>query len=150
MTNQNYINHKLFKINDLNRLKAQGAQILGQLHNSVILLQGDLGSGKTTLVKVLLKLLGVEGNVTSPTFSIINEYKGHNLRIAHMDLYRLNHVEEAIEIGIEDYLFEYDFCFIEWPEIIRDLLPSKCQKIEIDIDQNDGSRDLKITTIINE
>jgi len=96
--------------------------------------QGTLGAGKTTLVKSLAKKLRVEDNMSSPTFSIVNEYKTANgSGIYHLDLYRLNSLQEAIDIGIEDYLYSNTYCFIEWPEIIEDILPTKLIHLKIEI-----------------
>lgn len=111
-------------------------------HRRVVTLTGDLGAGKTTLVKAIAKQLHVDDSVTSPTFSLINEYhfkeKGRQ-PLYHIDLYRLNNVEEALQIGIEEYLYSSAWCFIEWPDVIEGLLPEDTIKISIDI-QDDGSR----------
>ena len=83
---------------------------------------GDLGSGKTTVIGALCRKLGVTDKVSSPTFAIINEYKGVE-PVYHMDLYRLKSVGEALETGIEEYLGGDVYCFIEWPQLIESLLP---------------------------
>lgn len=103
------------------------------------LFRGEIGAGKTTMIKALCKQLGSQEFVTSPTYSIINEYtylrKNTQLTasIYHMDLYRLNSGEEALQIGIEDYLYGPDYCFIEWPDIITELLPESCFEIQLSI-----------------
>lgn len=84
----------------------------------IFLLKGNLGSGKTTFVKFLCCHLGCEDIVSSPTFSLINEYKCGKKLVFHMDLYRLEYPEEAIDIGMDDYIHSGNFCFIEWPDII--------------------------------
>ncbi len=100
---------------------------------------GDLGAGKTTLIKAIAAYLGVQEEVTSPTYSLINEYeyvdKNTNAVsfIYHMDLYRLKTFEEALDIGMEDYLEREDYSFIEWAEIIEGILPEETIKISIEI-----------------
>lgn len=100
---------------------------------------GDLGSGKTTLIKYLCRELGVQELVTSPTFSLVNEYPAKDKMVYHLDLYRIKNVEEAIDIGIEEYLDSDCYCFIEWPEKIESLWPSDAVEINIQI-LNDSSR----------
>jgi tRNA threonylcarbamoyladenosine biosynthesis protein TsaE len=90
---------------------------------------GSMGAGKTTLIKSLCSQLGVEDDVSSPTYSIVNEYIGNEGKIYHFDFYRLNHVTEALEIGVEDYLYHGNRCFIEWPELVEELLPSNTPQI---------------------
>lgn len=102
------------------------------LDQGVITYIGDLGTGKTTLIKKLCEKLGVADNVTSPTYSIINEYESVNGPLYHIDLYRLEDVEEAMDIGIEDYLYSGNWCMIEWPQLIEDLLPDNYVRIEIE------------------
>jgi tRNA threonylcarbamoyladenosine biosynthesis protein TsaE len=100
----------------------------------VWLFNGDLGAGKTTFIQALLDYLGSEDEVTSPTFSLINEYLYSNGKIYHMDLYRIESLDEAINIGIEDYLNSGSFCFIEWPEIALPLFDDEDSvKIQIEI-----------------
>ena len=105
---------------------------LGLNNHTIVTFKGDLGAGKTTLIKTLCQKLGVEDNISSPTFSIINEYKAKNRAIYHIDLYRIETIEEAIDIGIEEYLYSGGLCLIEWPKIIESLLPEKYLHIEID------------------
>lgn len=109
-------------------------------------LYGEIGAGKTTFVKALCALLGVEDNVTSPTFSLINEYeyksskKGDTGIIYHLDLYRLEHLQEAIDIGIEDILYDNHLCLVEWPELIETLAPNNIVKINIEILDNSSRK----------
>ncbi len=102
-----------------------------------LLFTGEIGAGKTTFIQSICRHLGVEGRITSPTFSLINEYsypeEGEEKNIYHMDLYRLKTLEEALDIGIEEYLEGPSFCLIEWPEIIEDLWPNEPVKINIEI-----------------
>ena len=104
---------------------------------------GEVGSGKTTLIKSILKLLGVNEVVSSPTFSIINEYKFNQGILYHYDFYRINNNDEAINIGVDEYLQQDTYHFIEWPENINHLLPDTFTKIKIETNQ-DKTRTLKI------
>ena len=101
-------------------------------------LTGDLGAGKTTFTQYFCKKLGVEDAVTSPTFSLVNEYiyigaENRERQFHHLDLYRLENIDEALQIGIEDYLYDDEYCFIEWPEVIAPLLPEDTVHIKISI-----------------
>lgn len=97
----------------------------------IICLEGNLGAGKTHFVKGFAEEFGVKGNaVTSPTFTIINEYEG-TIPLYHFDCYRLESVEEALDIGIEEYLYGAGVCLIEWPEKIQGILPDHSKRIEI-------------------
>ena len=90
-----------------------------------------MGSGKTTLIKSLVKELGYKGNVNSPTFSIINEYSNGN-KIFHFDFYRINDKNELLDLGIEEYINSDHWCFIEWPDLIIDLLPEGFIKLNLE------------------
>ena len=96
----------------------------------IVLLEGDLGAGKTTLVKFLVKSLGSKDDVTSPTFTIVNEYKAKDVDIYHMDFYRIKSVDELYNIGIEEYLYGSGICLIEWPERAEELF-NNCKRIKI-------------------
>jgi len=100
--------------------------------NDVVALIGPLGAGKTTLVQGIAEGLAVKDYVTSPTFIIINEYKGR-LPFYHVDLYRLNDVDEIEDLGIEEYFQKGGVCVIEWAEKLRDLKPKLCQEIKMEI-----------------
>jgi tRNA threonylcarbamoyladenosine biosynthesis protein TsaE len=111
---------------------------------NVIGLQGDLGAGKTTLVKGLAAAFGIEQHsVHSPTFSLINEYEGR-LPFYHMDFYRLEHVNEAIEIGAEDYFYGNGVCVIEWAEKIQEILPGQMIRITLE-NRGPNMRQINIT-----
>ncbi|HET6245776.1 MAG: tRNA (adenosine(37)-N6)-threonylcarbamoyltransferase complex ATPase subunit type 1 TsaE [Bacteroidetes bacterium] len=100
--------------------------------NKIFAFFGAMGSGKTSFIKAICRKLGVESNVTSPTFSIVNEYLGSgNSVIYHFDFYRIKNELEAFDIGFEDYIYSGNLCFIEWPEKIAGLLPEKYVCIEI-------------------
>jgi tRNA threonylcarbamoyladenosine biosynthesis protein TsaE len=104
---------------------------------------GPMGSGKTTFIKALCKQLQVVDTVNSPTFTIINEYiSSNNQKIFHFDFYRITKEEEFYDIGYEDYFYTNDYCFIEWPEIIEQLLPINAVKYKIEEMEN-GARELK-------
>ena len=96
-----------------------------------IMLRGELGSGKTTLVKSVLKKMGINDCVTSPTFSIVNEYDFSENIIYHFDLYRIEKIEELDIIGFEDYIYSQNICFIEWPEIVLNNIDLQYLDIEI-------------------
>jgi len=86
--------------------------------------EGDMGAGKTTLIQEICKVLGVNERVSSPTFSLVNEYKGlGGMPVYHFDLHRLSNLEEAREIGFSDYLYSGHFCLIEWPQVVESILP---------------------------
>ncbi len=106
----------------------------------VWIFEGQMGAGKTTLIKAICENLVVISHVQSPTYSLVNEYvtkRGEN--IYHFDFYRIKNENEAMDIGVEDYLFSGERCFIEWPSKIENLLPTKYLKIEIQV-QEDGGR----------
>ncbi|SEW32752.1 tRNA threonylcarbamoyladenosine biosynthesis protein TsaE [Chryseobacterium wanjuense] len=97
-------------------------KILPQLKHNIFLLKGNLGAGKTTFTQFLLKNLESEDEVSSPTYSIVNEYNTPKGKVYHFDLYRLKNIEEAYDIGIEEYLDNAFLCIIEWPEVYQDEL----------------------------
>ncbi len=101
-----------------------------------ITFSGEIGAGKTTLIQVLCRVLGVKEEVTSPSFALVNEYQipgkeGHLIR--HIDLYRLESPEEAWEIGLEEYLYDSHYCFIEWPELISTWLPEETFQVVLEV-----------------
>ena len=94
---------------------------------------GNLGTGKTTLIKTLCNCLGVSNNLSSPSFSIVNEYEfTAGKKITHMDLYRIKHKNELFDLGIEDYFKSSEYCFVEWPQVAENILPEKYIEIRID------------------
>ncbi len=111
-------------ISTLEQLKNFAEQQTKQIQSpKIFALYGNLGSGKTTLVQMMSNQLGVQEQVTSPTYSLVNHYNAGDLTINHLDLYRLHNLEEAFSIGIEDILYQDAISFIEWPEIIDEILP---------------------------
>lgn len=111
----------------------------------IFAIEGDMGSGKTTLIKELCRHLGVTSVLSSPTYSIVNEYMTTSAqKVFHMDLYRLHTADEAVAIGVEEYLHAGSYCFIEWPSIIAHILPREVVKIDIRV--ADGFRNLSIFT----
>lgn len=121
------------------------ATVLDKTTSKVILFYGDMGVGKTTLIKAFLKHLGSEVSGHSPTFSIVNEYEIKDDLIYHFDLYRIEDEEEALNFGIEDYLYSEHWVFIEWPEKLGNLLPESHDSIYIGLNPN-NSRTLKLST----
>lgn len=111
--------------------------------NRVFALYGQMGVGKTTFVKSLCKKIGVQDVVSSPTFSIVNEYSpGDTQGVYHFDFYRINKLEEVFDMGYEEYFFSGQYCFIEWPEKIETLLPEN--SIRIYITEKEGLRTLRV------
>ena len=104
--------------------------------NAVIVLSGELGAGKTKFTEGFLSYFGLENEISSPTFTIVNEYKNKDITIYHFDVYRLSDVDEFYAIGGEEY-FSKGICIIEWGEIIKDILPKDCIKINIEKDKNE-------------
>jgi len=99
----------------------------------IFLFYGDMGAGKTTLIKSLCECLGVKEPATSPTFSIVNEYQGGSSKIYHFDFYRLKNQSEALDLGYEEYFYSGSYCFIEWPEKIPDLWPDHYIRVDIQV-----------------
>ncbi|MBT3208769.1 MAG: tRNA (adenosine(37)-N6)-threonylcarbamoyltransferase complex ATPase subunit type 1 TsaE [Bacteroidetes bacterium] len=130
-------------INSINDLDNIAKQLLEEFkHYKIFAFYGEMGVGKTTFIKAICKQLGVKNLVTSPTFSIINEYSIPNSEnIFHFDFYRIENEEEAFDIGYEDYFYSNNFCFVEWPEKIENLLPSDTISIKI-IENDDKSRSI--------
>ena len=112
----------------------------------VIAFFGPMGAGKTTLIKSLCHRMGVTDEVNSPTFAIVNEYVTEEGEpVYHFDFYRIKKIEEAFDIGYENYFYSGNLCLIEWPEMIEPLLPENCIQVDIALGASDDERMIKIT-----
>ena len=133
------------KIRNLSEIKIVAKQFIDRIGNEkVFAFYGSMGAGKTTFIKAVCEELGVKETITSPTFAIINEYKdGEGNSIYHFDFYRINKLEEAFDFGYEDYFYSGSLCFIEWPELVKDLLPNDTVNVYIKA-LEDGSREVTI------
>lgn len=130
-----------FSIEEINEI---AQKIIAKNPNKIILFHGDMGVGKTTLIKAISQKLGVYNTISSPTFSLVNEYQIiDNQLIYHFDFYRIKTETEALDIGIEEYLYSKNWCFIEWAEKIPNLIPDNHSTITIKL-LSDGKRFLKL------
>ena len=132
-------------IKGLEDLKRVAEEFLDATRDTrVFALQGPMGVGKTTFVKVVTEVMGVEDDVTSPTFAIVNEYRAADGKVVyHFDCYRLKNIGEAMDMGCEEYFYSGDRCFIEWPELVEPLLPEgtvACRFAELP----DGRRTIEV------
>lgn len=128
------------RIENTESLAAAAQQFVGAMgERRVFAFYGKMGAGKTTFIKAICEALGVEDVVTSPTFAIVNEYKAIRGAMYHFDFYRIKNLREAYDIGCEEYFYSGCPCFIEWPELIEELLPEDTVKVSIEV-QEDGSR----------
>lgn len=128
------------KINDLNSIRETAREFIDHMDGrKVFAFYGKMGAGKTTFIKAVCEELGVEDVITSPTFAIINEYSGKDDTIYHFDFYRIKKLEEVYDMGYEDYFYSGALCFIEWPELIEEVLPGDAVKVQI-IEKEDGTR----------
>ncbi|MFN0256194.1 tRNA (adenosine(37)-N6)-threonylcarbamoyltransferase complex ATPase subunit type 1 TsaE [Pedobacter ureilyticus] len=108
--------------------------------------EGDMAAGKTTFIKSFCEAIGVEDVVSSPTFSIVNEYESNDGPVYHFDFYRLKNLQEAYDIGYEEYFYSGNYCLIEWPSKVEELLPEEYIKVEITVTGNE-QRLFEFTTI---
>jgi tRNA threonylcarbamoyladenosine biosynthesis protein TsaE len=131
------------KAENIKSLKQVAQNLINQFpEHRIFAFYGKMGAGKTTFIQSVCKVLGSDDNVTSPTFALINEYKsGKKESIFHFDFYRINDIEEAFDLGYEDYLFSGNYCLIEWPEMIESLLPENIIKVIIEVD-DDSARNI--------
>ena len=134
------------KINNLDNIRETAREFINNMgDHKVFAFYGKMGAGKTTFIKALCEELGVEDVITSPTFAIINEYTSHSSLLAphssifHFDFYRIKKLEEVYDMGYEDYFYSGALCFIEWPELIEEVLPEDAVKVTI-TEKEDGTR----------
>ncbi len=132
-------------IYSIDEIQEVAKKIMAENPNKIVLLHGDMGVGKTTLIKALSKELGVKDATSSPTFSLVNEYQTvKNQYVYHFDVYRLKNETEALDMGIDDYLYSGNWCFIEWAEKIQNLIPDVHSIINLS-QTADGKRHLRMT-----
>lgn len=139
------ISEKAEHIKDLFRI---AKQLINEFSGErIFAFYGKMGAGKTTFIQSVCKALGSEDTVTSPTFALINEYKtGDRQSVFHFDFYRIKNMEEAFDLGYEDYLYSGNYCLIEWPELIEPLLPDNIIKVNIEVAE-DGSRNISAVKV---
>ena len=133
------------KIEGLDSINAAAQKFVENMgEGKVFAFYGKMGAGKTTFIKAVCECLGVEDTVTSPTFAIVNEYQSTKVDypIYHFDFYRIKNLDEVYDMGYEDYFYGGGVCFIEWPELIEELLPEDAVKVEIK-ENEDGTRTIK-------
>lgn len=128
-----------FKEEDIKQAAQQFVDAMGE--NTVFAFYGRMGAGKTTFIKAVCEQMGVQDTVTSPTFAIVNEYEAANGRpIYHFDFYRIKKVSEAYDMGCEEYFYSGHPCFIEWPELIEEVLPEETVSVTIEAQPNGERR----------
>jgi tRNA threonylcarbamoyladenosine biosynthesis protein TsaE len=129
------------RITDIDHIREAAREFIEHIGDRrVFAFYGKMGAGKTTFVKAICEELGVDDVITSPTFAIINEYTStKDDTIYHFDFYRIKKLEEVYDMGYEDYFYSGALCFIEWPELIEEILPDDAVRVSI-TEQDDGSR----------
>jgi tRNA threonylcarbamoyladenosine biosynthesis protein TsaE len=133
--------NKTYSISELNTV---AKEIIETSKSKTLLFYGEMGAGKTTLIKEICKELGIEDVANSPTFSLVNEYHTANSEIVyHFDFYRIEDENEAYDIGIEDYFYSEAWCLIEWPQNIENLLPLESTEIHLSVLEN-GNRTIQL------
>ena len=134
------------KIEKLDNIREAAKQFIANIGDSTVFaFYGNMGAGKTTFVKAVCEELGVDDVITSPTFSIVNEYRSEQTGelIYHFDFYRVKKIEEVYDMGFEDYFYSGALCFIEWPELCEEVLPDDTVKVSIN-EEPDGSRTITL------
>ena len=129
----------------LDKLQSIAQNVIDNVNSKTLLFYGNMGVGKTTLIKEIAALLGVTDVTSSPTFSLVNEYQGQDSKVFHFDFYRINSEEEVYDIGIEDYFYQNAWSLVEWPEKIPNIIPEDAVTIQLN-ENVDGSRTLEIIT----
>ncbi len=136
------------QINSLNDIQQAAREFINHMGSRrIFAFYGSMGAGKTTFIRALCEELGVEDVVASPTFAIVNEYSTPSSPIYHFDFYRIKRLEEVYDMGYEDYFYSGSLCFIEWPELIEELLPAEAVRVNI-TEQPDGSRLISFTAAL--
>ena len=132
------------KIDNLEHIHEAAREFISAMgEGTVFAFYGHMGAGKTTFIKAVCECLGVEDVINSPTFAIVNEYRAESGElIYHFDLYRIKKLEEVYDMGYEDYFYSGALCFIEWPELVEELLPEDAVKVYIE-ENADGTRTVK-------
>ena len=131
-------------INNLENIREAARAFIDAIgDHKVFAFYGSMGAGKTTFLKAICEELGVEDVITPPTFAIINEYSSREGVIYHFDFYRIKKLEEVYDMGYEDYFYSGALCFIEWPELIEEVLPEDAVKVSIR-ENADGSRTVQL------
>ena len=138
-----------FKINGIEELsKVSDLLISWRDKSNIIAFYGNMGAGKTTLVKNLCSKLGVQDEVNSPTFALVNEYQTETFdSVFHFDFYRIKSLEEVFDIGYEDYFYGGDLCLLEWPELIDPIMPEHFIKVAITLGDTDDSRVVRCSVV---
>ena len=133
--------NKNFSLQDLSII---ASEIILLAKSKTLLFYGQMGVGKTTLIKEICKVLKVQDSISSPTFSLVNEYQTSNQdKVFHFDFYRITDEEEALDMGIEEYFYNNDWCLIEWPKNIENLLPLEAVEIHLTL-LDDGKRNIQL------
>lgn len=131
--------HTIQTVTELPELAKELLQFSGD--ERLFVFYGEMGAGKTTFIKAICEAMGVSDTVSSPTFSLVNEYHAEDKIIYHFDFYRIKTVEEAYDFGYEDYFYSGNYCMIEWPEKIPELLPQHYLRIDLQLLEN-GAREI--------
>lgn len=136
-------------ISDIEKYPEAAAQFLHNIgDNRIFAFYGSMGAGKTTFIKSICEAMGVQDAINSPTFAIVNEYESADGdTIFHFDFYRIKEIAEVYNMGYEEYFYSNAYCFIEWPELVEELLPEETSKVFIE-EQADGSRKIRIVTAL--
>lgn len=125
-----------FTLNSIQELPQLAGELISNFQHKIILFEGEMGAGKTTLIKEIIAQMGSEDETSSPTFSIVNEYETQMGKVFHFDLYRIKSEMEAYDFGMEEYLDSGAYCFIEWPDKIENLIPEAHHLVKIIAENN--------------